>query len=198
LYIKARRGQPVLKGDLAEGLLPAFVYQPVEAGAGADVVADLVSGAGTEAVFPGIVVSRFGKGRVAYISAALDSAYLQTHNPRMAGIIRSVISYVASEEAPYDLEAPDALLANMTVRDQTSVVHLVNWSGSKLERVQQYVDYLPPVENVRLKFSVPAGKRIRGVRLFVPGPFSQKLDGRTLTVSLPRVGDYQAVVIEME
>ncbi len=196
LYLKARPGQTVLRGALAGGLQPAFVYQPVEARPGAEVVADLVSGSRAEPLFPGIVVSRRGKGRVAYISPALDSAYLQTHNPAFSGIIRSVIAHVASEPPPFELEAPDSLLANMTARGKTSVLHLVNWSGAKLERVQQYVDELAPVETVRVR--LPEGKKVRSVRLFVPGPHSQEAEGRSVVVTLPRIGDYQAVVFEWE
>jgi hypothetical protein len=51
---------------------------------------------------------------------------------------------------------------------------------------------------VAVRFKIPAGKKVTGVKLFVPAPFSHRIEGDVLHVTLPKVDRYQGVVLEME
>ena len=64
-------------------LVPVFDYEPVAPLDGAVVAADIVAGE-SQAVLPGIVLSRHGKGRVAYVAPALESVFLQTNLRELA------------------------------------------------------------------------------------------------------------------
>ncbi len=198
LYLKARPGQRVIKPPLADNLIPAFLYEPVKALPGAEVAADIVVGTNTEPVFPGLVVRRYGKGKVAYIPAALDAAYLQSHIRQFADFIKDVVEYVSPEGLPFEIEAPSSLIANMTSKGNTRVLHLINWTGCKLERMRQNVYYIPTINNVIIKYNVPHGKKIRKVALFVPGEFYRHIKNNTLYINLSKVDKYQAVIIEMD
>ena len=198
LYLKARPNQPVLKGSLADDLIPGAVYEPVKAVSGGTVAADIVMGTNTEPLFPGLIVSQYGKGRVAYIPAALDAMYRQTRIRQFADFVRDVVAYVSPGGLPYEIDAPSTLMANMMSRGDTRVLHLINWTGCKHESPQQNVYYIPPVENVVIRYKVPSGKRVTGVRLFVPADFSQRVREGVLCVTLPKVDRYQGVIIEME
>jgi len=197
LYLKARDTQRVITRPLADDLMPAFLCQPVKALPGATVAADVVLGTDSEPIFPGLVVAEHGKGKVAYISSALDAMYLQTHIRQFRDVIRDVIEYVSPEPLPYKIDAPSALITNMTEQGDTRVLHLVNWTGCKQERPQQKVYYIPPVGDVTVRFRIPPGKSVRNVSLFVPTAFSYTQDKDTLQITLPKVEKYQAVVIEM-
>lgn len=197
LYLKARDAQQVLDSPLADDLMPTFLFQPVKAMPGGTVAADVVLGTDSEPISPGLVVAKHGKGKVAYISPALDAMYLQTHIRQFREVIRDVIEYVSPEPLPYKIDAPSALTTNMTERDNMRVLHLVNWTGCKQERPQQKVYYVPPIENVTIRFRIPPGKSIRNVSLFIPAPFSYTQEKDTLQVTLPKIEKYQAVVIEM-
>ena len=48
-------------------------------------------------------------------------------------------------------------------RGDTRVLHLVNWTGCNFESEQQNVDYVPPVENVALRYRIPTGKTVAQV-----------------------------------
>lgn len=198
LYLKARDAQQVLGSPLADDLMPTFLCQPMKALPGATVVADVVLGTNSEPIFPGLVVAEYGKGKVAYISSALDAMYLQTHIRQFQDFIRDVVEYVSPEPLPYEMDAPSSLITNMTEQGDTRVLHLVNWTGCKQERPQQKVYYIPPMEDVTIRFRLPPGKSVRNVSLFVPASFSYTQDKDTLQVTLPKVEKYQAVVIEME
>ena len=86
----------------------------------------------------------------------------------------------------------------MTEHGDTRVLHLVNWTGCKWEQPQQKVYYIPPIEDVTIRFPIPPGKKIRNVSLFVPAAFSHTLKDDLLQITLQRIENYQAVIFEME
>jgi hypothetical protein len=108
------------------------------------------------------------------------------------------VAKVAPEPPPYELDAPAALIANLTVKGGVRVLHLTNWTGNKLERAGANENYLAPVENVRVRLAIPAGKSLRSVRLLVEAPFKKVQKGSSVEVVIPRVEAYQAVRVEIE
>jgi hypothetical protein len=138
MYLKARPGQEVIKRPLAGELIPTHLYETVDVlGAGA-VAADMVEGTGNVPVVPGLVVARYGKGKVAYIAAGVGAMYEQTGIREFADFIRDVIEYVSPEGVPYEIVAPIAsLITNMTVKGDKLVLHLINRTGSNHERKWQ-------------------------------------------------------------
>ena len=199
LYMKARPNQTVLKGPLLiDDLIPCSLYEPVEVAPGGQVVADIVMGTDTEVLFPGLIVSQYGKGKVAYVPAALDALYGQTRIRQFGDFLRDVVDYVSPEGLPYEMDAPASLIANMMSRGDTRVLHLINWTGCKHESPQQNVYYIPPVESVVVRYKIPEGKQVSNVRLFIPADHSQHVEQGVLHVTLPKVENYQGVIIEME
>ena len=106
-------------------------------------------------------MSGYGKGKVAYIPAALGAMYLQTHIREFADFLKDVMEYVSPEAVPYEIDAPSSLIANMTVNGNKKVLHLINWTGCKLEKVLQNVYHIPPIEDVLVKYKIPNGKGIK-------------------------------------
>ncbi len=175
MYLKTRTGQKVIRSPLSDGLIPTHVYETVDVLSGGTVIADQVFGSRNELNAPGLVVSKYGKGKVAYMSSAIGAMYLQTGIREFSDFIRDVIDYVSPEGVPYEIEAPHStLITNMTVNGNKRVFHLINWTGSQSERMWQNVYYIPPIENVTIKYKIPAGKRINKITSFIPIDFSQK------------------------
>lgn len=198
LYMKTRDGQSVIKSPLTENLIPTHLYETVKPLPGGTVAADIVVGTDNEPIFPGLIVSNYGKGKVAYIPAALGAMYLQTNIREFADFIKDVIEYVSPDAVPYVIDAPSSLIANMTINGNKQVLHLVNWTGCKHERILQNVYYIPPIEDVLIKYKIPDGKIIKLIELFIPEEFSHYREKDILYIELPRVDKYQGVVIEME
>ena len=179
-------------------LTPLWWFLPVRALEGGEVWKDIVTGDGWRPILPGVVVSSYGKGRVAYCASALESLFLQQNNSAVGELLRSLVARVAAAPPPYELEAPAALIANLTAQGNTRVLHLTNWTGNKLERAGANEYYLAPVENVRIRFAIPPGRRVRNVNLLLRAPHQERRSGSTLEVLLPRVEAYQAVRIDLE
>jgi len=199
MYLKTRQCQEVIKPKLADGLIPTHLYETVDVLGGGTVVADMVVGTGNEPVAPGLVVTRYGKGKVAYIAAEVGAMYLQTGIRELSDFIRDVIEYVSPEGASYVIEAPFAsLITNMTMNGHRMVFHLINRTASNQERMWQNIYYIPPIENVTIKVRIPDGKKIKNITSFLPVAFSQKRENNILEITLSRIEKYQAIVIEMQ
>src|SRR4029079_15805976 len=196
MYLKARRGQEVIRHPLAGGLIPTHLYETVDVFGGGEIAADMGVGDGNEPVAPGLVVARYGKGKVAYIAAEVGAMYLQTGIRELSDLIRDVVQYVSPHQAPYEIEAPiGSLITNMTVNGDKMVFHLINRTGANQERRWQNNYYIQPIENVTIKVRMPHGKEIKNVTPFVPLVFSQKRINDILEVTLPRLEKYQGIVI---
>ena len=199
LYMKTRTGQNVIKPPLADGLIPAHRYETVDVLPGGTIAADIVAGADSEAIAPGLVFSSYGKGKVAYISAATGAMFQQTGIVEYADFLKDVIEYVSPAKVPYEIEAPEStLITNMTVNGDKRVFHLITWTGNQNENMWQNVYYIPKIENVTIKFRIPDGKKIKNISSFVPVKLIQKQDKNILSITIPYIDKYQGIVIEME
>jgi hypothetical protein len=173
-------------------LIPAWFYEPVETLPGGLVEADIVRGDG-QSLLPAVVSSRYGKGRIVYLASSLESFYGQS-NARIVGeFLEALVRAVSPADPPYEVSAPQTLIANLTVKGDERVLHLTNWTGSKFEMpwVEEY--YIAPIENVRIRLQVPEGKKLGRVQLLVPSRFRTKQTGSTVEVFLPRVEAYQGI-----
>ena len=198
LYLKTVPGQEVIKSPLSGNLIPAHLFETVEALPGSQVIAGIVAGNKNEHLVPGLIVSRHGKGKVAYIAPAMGAIYLQCGVKEYSDFIRNVVEYVSPAQLPYEIEAPHStLIINMMVNGDKRVFHLVNWPGSQSERMWQNVYHIPPVEDVTIKFRIPAGKKISKVSSFVQADITRKIEGAILSMNLSGIENYQGVVIEM-
>lgn len=199
MYLKTRHGQKIIKSPLSDKLIPTHVYETVDVLPGGTVIADIVTGCDKEPLTPGLIVSQYGKGKVAYISTALGAMYLQTGIKEFSDFISNVIEYVSPDGVPYEIDAPHAtLITNMTVNGNKRVFHFVNWPGSQSERMTQNVYNIPPIDDVKIKFKIPKKCKISKISSFVPVDFSQKQEKDVLHITLKRVEKYQGIVIELE
>ena len=195
LYLKTTKGGKI--ADPAK-IYPMFYYEPVEVLDGGNVVMDVITGPDSKPLLPGIVMSDYGKGRVIYCSSTLESLF-NSEAPDLTGeLIKSMIKAVSSQALPYTIDAPQSLISNLAYKDNKMIFHLTNWTGNKFEKpwINEY--YLAPVENVKLKISIPEGKKVVEVSAMAQGSFKKKINGQMLEVSLPKVGDYQGIIIELE
>ena len=182
----------------SQALTPLWHYLPVKALDGGEVWKNIVTGDGLRPVLPGVIVSSYGKGRVVYCASSLESLFLQQNSSAVGEMLRGMVAKAASVPPPYEVDAPAALIANLTAKGNVRVLHLTNWTGDKLERAGANEYYLAPLENVRVRLTVPPGKRLRSVSLLVDAPYKKAQKGSVVEVTIPRVEAYQAVRMEIE
>ncbi|MFC1635827.1 hypothetical protein ACFL5Z_13390 [Planctomycetota bacterium] len=198
LYMLVRAGAEGFDEYWDNRLVPLWFYEPVKVLKGGSVVMDIVTGDERRAFLPGVVLSRYGKGRVVYIASCIESLF-QTDNMDVQGkLIRTLIKMVAPEPAPYELEAPAGLICNMTTKSNRCVLHMTNWTGNKLERMLTKEYYLAPVEDVVLRIHLPEKKSLQSIDTFVVSPSKRRDLNGAVEISFPRIEAYQAVHLEFE
>ena len=134
LYLLSKKGSGELGPNRIDHLVPLWYYEPVKVLEGGKVIMDIVTGDGRRPVLPGVVFSRFGKGKVLYSASSLESLYQGNGNPVLKDLIANFISIVAPAPPSFTLKAPSDLIANMTSSGNNYVLHLTNWTGNKYEK----------------------------------------------------------------
>lgn len=199
LYLLVAKENTRMIGSQWENkLYPMWYYEPVETLEGAEVLMNIVTGHDRKPILPGIVISEYGKGKVVYCAATLESIYGAQGPNTAARVITGIIDAVSPAPHPFTVEAPAGLMANMAFKENLMVLHLTNWTGNKFEKIWFNEYYLAPVENVRLKINIPGNKKVKKVSTLVDAPFQKSLNGRRVDIVLPRVEAYQGILVELE
>lgn len=198
LYLQTHNSSGAPLDEFSDRLVPLWFYEPVRALDNGKVAADIVTGDGLRPILPGLVISQYGKGKVAYLASTLESLYIGNNIRELADYLKAIVEYVTPVKAPYSVDGPECLITNMTVKGDTRVVHFANWTGNKFERNWANEYYIAPVENVRLLIRIPEGKSVGSVRTLVEGNYQERNLGEMLEVILPRVEAYQAVAVTFE
>jgi hypothetical protein len=196
LYIMTNRGAKDSLSGWEERLVPLWYYEPVEVLARGERIADIVTGDELKPVLPAIVVSEYGRGRVAYLSSSLESLFLGSNIKELADLIRDLVAWVSPSPQPFEVEGPEVLITNMTYKGNQAVLHLANWTGNKFERrwVNEY--YLAPISNVSLQILVPEGRSVLSVKPLVEDDELQAaVKGGHVNVIIPRLDAYQAIAV---
>jgi len=191
LYLSAANGSK-------STIYPLWFYEPVNVLEGGEVLMDIVTGPDKKPVLPGVVFSRYGKGRVIYCASALESFYQAGGQNLVGELIRKFVETATSQTFPFQLDAPDALISNLTVKSDQFVFQMTNWTGDKFEQPLRNAYYLAPVENVKLQIKIPENKKVKNVYTLVEGEYVKRIEGQTLELFFPRIGAYQAVVIDLK
>lgn len=175
-------------------LVPLSFFEPVEALPGGVVARDIVVGDGRRPILPGLVTSRHGSGHVAYLASALDSLYHATSHAGLGRLLRKVVRDAAAGPPPFEVTAPALLVTNLTQKGDRYVLHLLNWTANP----QNEDGYLPPVSNVTVRWTVPAGRKVRTVSTMIDAAHTHEVTAGQLIVRLPRVDAYQGIAITVE
>jgi hypothetical protein len=175
-------------------LIPLWHFEPVEAMEGGAVQMDIVTGDGRKPILPGVVTARHGKGRLIYLASSLESLYGSTRQSVLGSLLRKLVEEVAATPPPCRVDAPPSLIANLTQNENCRVLHLLNWTGD----AENEANYLPPVENVTVRLTIPDGMKVRRVSAFLNAPFRQNQSGQELEIRLSHVDAYEAIRIELE
>ena len=196
LYLLSRKNNS-LNTKWNDQLVPAWFYEPVKVLDGGEVLMDIVTGDGTRAALPGVVLSHYGKGKVIYCASSIESLFRNNGNIVIKHLIGDLVSLVAPSPASYKVTAPAALIANMTQSGNQYLLHLTNWTGNKFEKTDLMEDYIAPVENVHVKFYIPGNRKIGSIKTIAGSKYSVIKNGNSVEVVLPKVKAYEGILITL-
>jgi hypothetical protein len=108
-----------------------------------------------------------------------------------------LVSAVSPAKPSYTLTAPSTLIANAVTDGRQYLVHLTNWTGNKFEKTHVMEDYIAPAENVRVELNFPP-RKITSVKTLSGSAFTMKRKANSVELLLPKVGVYEAILINLQ
>jgi hypothetical protein len=137
---------------------------------------------------PGIAVRQFGKGTVAWIPWNLGGLYYHLSLPAHAGLFRDVLDRLHPQRQVRTNAHP---LVEMTLMHQSgrTLLHVVNLSG------HSQTGYFNPVPISDIQVQV-AGAFHTAKTLRTPASLSITVDKGSAEFTIPRLSDYELVVLE--
>ncbi len=170
---------PVLRGFDDTDLLPfGGVLTAVRAEAGAVVPLTLVPAFPTyppetawmrepKTDVPGLILSRHGAARIAYLPADIDRRYEKEHLPDHGALLANIVRWAAGPHVPLTVEGPGLLDCHLYAQTGRLVLHLVNLTSEATWRAP--LDELIRVGPFTVRIRLPEGWRRPTARLLVAG-----------------------------
>jgi hypothetical protein len=154
-------GPPPEKGDLA---LIASAVEATPADGGQVLMAYALNQPGRNARHPALIVSTFGKGRVAYFPAGVDKAMFFYPDAYIRQLLANACRWAAGDVLP-PVEVEGPLLLSATFRRQPAkgriVVHLLN-DHSSYGRHSIYQKLAPLPQELKKSWGFPNQSELRG------------------------------------
>ena len=140
---------------------------------------------------PGLLLSAYGNGRVAYLPWDVGGLYYRLSSPGHAGLVADLIDHLLPEGRQLKTNAhPLVEIAVMRQPERRrTLVHLVNLSG------HSQTAYFDPVEMRELRLEL-AGEYTSARSAMLERALPLTRAGRYSAFSLPRLGAYDVVVVE--
>ena len=156
--------------------------------------------------FPGVVTQTYGKGRVVYFAAGLDSAYYLYAYPYQRLALRYAIDWVASGPPPMVVEAPMCVHATLMRQSRKSAERLVLHLFNDLNTTAHHAfpnDDVPlreetvPIHDIQVRFD--SRYRFRRIHLEPEGKDLEiRKTAAGVTVTVPRLDIHAMVIGELE
>lgn len=143
---------------------------------------------------PGVLVQQCGKGRVVYLNGGLDSSFSYWLDPVSPALIANAIEWSSRGRVSCRVSSPNGRFS-VRLYDQPTcrIIHLVNHTA---DPVKPYTE-IQPVDRVSLDAEIPVGKIAARVRaLWTDQILNHQVSNGRLRVQLPRLGEYEVLVLE--
>ena len=171
---------------------------------GAKVIASISPRNAESIRYPAIVLNEYGKGRSAYFSAGLDSAYYLYAYPYQRLMLAPAMRGAAPSKPPIRVEAPMCVHTSFFRQKKNGerlVVHLYNdvntTGGHAFPRDDAPLrEETLPIHGIRVRFD---GYKISRIHLEPEGkPLAIRREGSTLEVVVPKLEIHSMVVAELD
>jgi len=140
---------------------------------------------------------KVGRGEVIYIGSGLEAVYQETRMKTVRAYLASLLDPLLALYRTYEVEYRPGLLPHYVASRNVLLVHLLADTGNKWKKLRAREEFLP-VENVRVRVRIPAGRSVRAASLLRAGrKLAAPVKGGWAEVTVPRVLIHEAVEIEL-
>jgi hypothetical protein len=141
-----------------------------------------------------VLVQQYGQGRIVYLNGGIDSCFSRWLDPVCPMFIANAVEWCSRGRISCRASSSSGRFS-VRLYDQPGcrIIHLVNHTA---DPVKTYTE-IQPVDQLLVDVEMPAGKIVASVRALWTDQIlkHQVVKGR-LHVLLPRLGEYEVLVIE--
>lgn len=144
---------------------------------------------------PAVITNTYGRGRVVYIPARLDSIQCEKLTPAIEQLFSNSVYWVTQGNVPVQINADKTVGVTLFDQPKRRMLHLVNYNA---DTIQDY-ERVEPVYNVKIRMSIPDGRKIARLHLlWQKSELKFDNNGKWAEFTLPELGEYEVVVAEFK
>jgi hypothetical protein len=144
---------------------------------------------------PGLVLSRHGHARVAYMPADIDRRYAREHLPDHAALLANIVRWAAGDSMPLAVEGAGLVDCHLYRQPRRMILHIVNLTSEATWRAP--LEELIRVGPFTVKVRLPPELAKPAARLLVSGVDRPITIERGMAVlEIDAILDHEVVVIE--
>jgi len=148
-------------------------------------------------VGPAVIRRKVGKGHVVYAGSGLEAVYAETKMDPLRDFLGSLLLPWLAAGRNYEVPYRAGLLPHFMASDRVLVLHLLANTGDK-NRFEHVREHFMPMEEVRVRIRIPAGRSVRTASLMRSGePLPIAVKAGWFEATVPRVGIHEAVRLDL-
>lgn len=205
-YARIARRHEILQGFEATNWLPGAQYVvPVRASDQAPLLTVIPAHSGyppemayappgAETDAPALVVRERGSSRLAYFAGDYERSGWRSGNADVARLLIQALRWMLHDRAPVRVEGEGVVELFAWETDPGFALHVLNYNNPHLHRGWMRAHY--PIGPQQVHFELPDARTVSRVQLLRAEsevPFEQQ--GRVVTFTIPRVGDYEVAAL---
>ena len=95
------------------------------------------------------------------------------------------------------MEGPACIVTNLTEKGNKRALHLINYSGDNFESPVRRIEWVAPIYDLKVRIAIPDGKKLKKVSLLTTGKRIRfKTNGEPITVTIPKMEEYECILLE--
>ncbi len=147
-----------------------------------------------ESAYPAVVMNRYGKGKVIYLSAPLFNTYYTSNNPVYRKLVKNALDMII-EDKVLIVEVAISVEVSLLEQDNNWIVHLVNYHSEKRGEGREIIEEIPVVTDIKVRVK----KTFEPARIYL-APSEEEIEyseeNGYLEVTVPSLHIHQMIVIE--
>jgi hypothetical protein len=150
----------------------------------------------TRTDIPTVYTRELAASRVVYFPIDIDRVFWEVLHTDHLRILRNAFDWTLGGVRPIEVEGPGLVEVTLWRQERSLTAHLVNLSNPMMFKGP--LRELLPVGAQRVTIAVPAGARVKAVKLLVSGaPVEHTASGGRITVTVPSVLDREVVALDL-
>jgi hypothetical protein len=142
----------------------------------------------------GLILTRHGSGRVAYMPADIDRRYAKEHLPDHARLLANVVRWVASDDLPLAVDGIGLIDCHLYEQADRMILHLVNLTSEATWRAP--IDELIKVGPLKVKVRTPKASARPPVRMLVSNARkTATVENGMVSFEVESILDHEVVII---